>query len=169
MPAGIQKRQGRRLPDDRDTAKFIASVCRKIPEGAQGFDRMFGGVDDESSQHIAQRMQLKIEAGHNPESAGATTQAPKEIGVFLEGSANESAVRQHHAGAAQIVTGETVFAHQPSRTAAEGESAHSGARNQASRGGEALDCGRRVYVAPYGAALNRRHTQIAVNRDMAQL
>ena len=156
------------MRDHRESAEFIGSVPHKIPEGAQDFDGMFGRMDDESRQNFAQWMQLKIEAGHHAEPAGAAAQSPKKIRVFLRGRAHKSTVRQHHVGAADIVAGETVFAHQPSRAAAERESAHSGARNQASGGREPLGRGCRIHIAPYRAPLNCRNPRFAIKRDVAQ-
>ncbi len=167
VPGGIQERQRRSMRDHRKSAEFIRSIGRKIAKGAQGIACMFGRMDDESCEHFAQGMQLKLKTGHHTESAGTASQPPVKIRVFLRAGADKSTVRQHHAGTADIVAGETVLAHQPSRTATERESTHAGARNQAPRGRQSLDRRCPVHIAPDGAPLNCGHAQFAVDRHLA--
>src|SRR5260370_33072198 len=88
--------------------------------------------------------------------------------MFLGGGAHEPAVRQYHAGAAHVVAGQSVLAHQPSGAAAKGESPDTGTGYEAAGRRQTFRSRCGVHVAPQGASLNGGGFQIAVDLDVAQ-
>jgi hypothetical protein len=88
--------------------------------------------------------------------------------MLLRRGTHDPAIREYHAGAAYVVAGQTVLAHQPSGTAAKSESPDTGAGYQAAGGRQTFRSRCGVHVAPQGAPLNGRDFRLAVDLDVAQ-
>ena len=148
MPGRVEKWQRRRVCNHGNAAELIGGGGREVAKGAQGLDSALGGMDHKPDQHFTQWVKLKLEAGHDPQAARSAAQPPKEIRMFLGGGGHQSAIGQYHPGTADIVTGETVLAHQPAGAAAQCEPTHTGTRYQPSRRCQPFHRRRPIDVAP---------------------
>jgi hypothetical protein len=68
-------------------------------------------VGEPAAEHVAQRVELEVHAGHNAEVAAAAAQRPEEIRVLLLARFQHATVGCHHLGGEQVVAGEAEATH----------------------------------------------------------
>src|SRR6266540_378943 len=89
---------------------------------AQHLRRVLHRPEDRPGEHgWAQRNEIELELGHDPEVAAAAANAPEEILVLVRGRLDELAVGGDQIHAPQLVDREAVPAHDPADSAPEGQ------------------------------------------------
>ncbi len=114
----------------------------------------------------ADRVQLQLELGHDPEVAAAAAEPPEEPGALALARADELPVGGDDVRADEVVAGEPVLAHQPADAAAEREAADAGRRDEPAGRGETVRLRLVVDVRPDRAAADVGDARVRVDPDV---
>ena len=111
------------------------------------------GVDQQTAQHLADRVELVLEGGHNAEVSPAAPYRPEEIGVRGGTGRQQLPVGGDHIHRQEVIAGQAIGAHQVAVAAAQREPRDAGRTGNAARRGQAEGLRLVVEVAPRAAAL----------------
>ena len=112
-------------------------------------------IQDERGRHVgAEGVEIELQRRDHAETAAAAADRPEQVGVLVAAGGADHAVGGDDLDRAQVVAAETVGAHHHAEPAAEGEAGHTGDRHLAAGGGQPMDLGGAVDLAPGGARLN---------------
>jgi hypothetical protein len=87
--------------------------------------------------------------------SAATAKRPEQIGMFVGGRTDDTALGGHHLGGQQVVDGEPVLAHEKADASTEREPGNAGVAHDAASGGQTVGLRLVVDVAPQRAALHQ--------------
>ena len=115
------------------------------------------GVQDEGGGDVgAEGVEVELHGGDHAETAAAAAERPEQVGVLVAAGGADHAVGGDDLDRAQVVAAETVGAHHHAQPAAQGEAGDTGDRHLAAGGGQPVDLGGAVDLAPGGAGLDVR-------------
>ena len=106
--------------------QFVRRVGGEVPEELQQLGRALARVHDHPAQDGADRVQLELERGDDPEVAAAAAQRPEQVGVLVGADPAHRAVSGDDLERDHVVAGQAVLAHQPADAPAERESGDAG-------------------------------------------
>src|SRR5262245_35724792 len=104
-------------------------------------------------------VQLIFKARRHAEIAASAAYGPEQIGFLVLASPDRLALGGDELDGYEIIESETMLAHQPTQTAAEGEPRNSGARHYTAGDRQAVPLGLAIEFAPCDAAL-RPHPSV---------
>ena len=160
--------------DDRCAVQFGGDVGQRgdAPQADLGGERVGGPasgvtprpqhrrrvlvrVQDERGGHVgAEGVEIELQGGDHAETAAAAADGPEQVGVLVAAGGADHAVGGDDLDRAQVVAAEAVGAHHHAESAAEGEAGDAGDRHLSAGGGQPVDLGGPVDLAPGGAGLH---------------
>src|SRR5215208_4546660 len=144
----------------------VVRECRcEVTDEGQHFLRLLDRVCHETAIDCLERMEPVLERGGDAEVAAASAKRPHQIGVRLFRDVEDVARRRYELDPVQIVRCEPDLAHEPAETSTKREAGDSRRRDQASRGGEPVECGLTIELAPDYPGLRVERSRARVDAD----
>jgi hypothetical protein len=166
-----QRRDGhalRRREQCRIRLRLVRQRAAKVAIETQHVARLIERIEHHAAEHLRHHVEPKLDRRDDAEVSAAAAERPKELLVRHGARAVELPVGGHDLGADQIVDREPVLAHEPTQTAAEGETGDPGVRNRAACGCETVRLSLPIELTPQRAALRRNSSRRGVDTNAFQ-
>jgi hypothetical protein len=147
------ERQRRSDLEGREAAQLLGRVRDQLSIVAQDVARVLELEEHRSAVHVLERVEPELERRDHAEVAATTADGPVEVRVVLLARDPEGAVAGDDVGGDEVVARETEPAGEVPDTAAQGQPADTGGRDDAAGGRQPERVRGGVEVAPGGAAL----------------
>src|SRR2546425_8169942 len=148
-------------------AHLAGSTGDVFAEKAQNVAGVFELVEHRATVDVLDGVELELKGGDHSKVAAAASDRPEEIFVLLFARDNEFAVGGDDIGRDEVVTREAIPAGKVADTAAQGQTADAGGRDDATGAGQPESVGGRVEVAPGGAAFRAGRAPLRVDANAA--
>jgi hypothetical protein len=123
-------------------------------------------VERAEDEHVSQLVHCELELRDDAEVPASAAQAPEQVGKLVLTRAQDAPVRGHDLGRDEAVDRQAEPAHHPADTAAEGQSAHPGVRDDAGRHEHAVRLRRPVQLAEQRPATDDRTSRQRIHTDV---
>src|SRR5262245_59748365 len=140
-----------------------SGAVAKSPQHIAGTAKWVG--DQTARNHWPYGMELILKGRRNAEVATSTAYGPEQIGLLVLAGPYHLAFGSHQLDGAQIVEGETIFAHQPAHPPAKSEPGYSCAGHDPTCDGQAVQLCFAVELSPGDATLGPHRTTLGVDVD----
>src|SRR3989454_4287424 len=161
------EREWRRDLERGEGAHLSGSAGDVFAEKAQNVASVFELVEHRATVDVLDGVELELKGGDHSKVAAAASDRPEEVFVLLFARDNELAVGRDHVGRDEVVTREAIPAGKVADTAAQGQTADAGGRDDATGAGQPESVGGRVEVAPGGAAFCAGRAPLRVDANAA--
>jgi hypothetical protein len=109
------------MEQKRALGGFIRRLGFKIAPPADSPYPGCGWMKHDARQHRTHGMHLELEGSDYAKVAAASAYCPKKIVILASAGRYQAAVGKYHFRGEQVVKSETMFAHEPTESAAEGK------------------------------------------------
>src|SRR5262245_7415828 len=141
---------------------------RSTGEVAVELQDVFGvleGMEHQTAQHWADRMQAVLKGGHHAKVPAAATHSPEEVRVLRVTRHSARPVSGDDVDGGQVVRHEPVFVSEPAMAATEGETGDAGIGDDAPRSGQAERLRLAVQLTPSDAGLRADRPSHGIDSD----